>query len=176
MSAPPNGPSAPRLRVRLVKAGAADVIRAAIPFKMEGWVRPEAARHDAPEEPMYAIEVEGRGIIGQAGLVEWPPGRGKASATIAIFDPDLRRRGIGSLVVQMLLNHAFMALALEQVMVRADAHNQAAVRCYRKAGFADERALRDGALLLQAVRASWLRTFEASGGDAAGAIGTWAEL
>ena len=123
---------------------------------MRGWAEAVAAELDNPEDPMFAVEEAGKGIIGQAGLKIWPKGGSRASATIAIFDSCNRGLGIGTTVMRHLLAYAFQKLGLSQVAISADENNTAALKCYRKAGFGEVRNREDGAVLMLARRDIWL--------------------
>jgi len=161
------------LTIRLAKRTAKDVVDVATSFKMDGWASSAARELDEPDLPMFAIECEGKGIVGQAGLGV----RGsRATATITLFDPRYRGRGIGTLVMRMLLAYAFLTLGLERIVVRADKTNRAALRCYHRAGFVIVKDNKDGSVLMEAQRDSWPETHDASTPKPADSIGSWVDV
>ena len=162
-----------RLSIRLAKRTAKDVIEAAAPFKMDGWASSAARELDEPDLPMFAIECEGKGIVGQAGIRV----RGlRATATVALFDPKYRGRGIGTLAMRVLLAYAFLTLGLERVVVRVDKANRAALRCYHRAGFVMAKDNKDGSVLMEAQRGSWPEIHDASAPKLADGIGSWVDV
>ena len=54
---------------------------------------------------------------------------------IAIGEPDARGKGYGTEATQLMLDYAFTALGLHNVMLRVFAYNLAGIRAYTKAGF-----------------------------------------
>ena len=146
------------MSIHLVKCPVAQVVAAAKPYEMDGWASSAAKDHGDPNTPMFAIENEKREIIGQAGLKIWPPGSARVTATIAIFNPKYRGKGIGTLAIRMLLAHAFRELGLRRVTVAVDKGNIAAQRCYRKAGFATAKVDKDGRIRMEALGERWLET------------------
>jgi len=61
--------------------------------------------------------------------------RSAALARILVGRPELRGRGIGAEIVKSLLRVAFEELSLHRVALNVFDFNQAAIRCYQKAGF-----------------------------------------
>ena len=165
-----------RLTIRLAKRTAEDVVDAAALSKMDGWARSAAQKLDNPYLPMFAIEYKGEGVIGQAGLCVWPSGGSRTSATIALFNPKCRGRGIGTLVMRMLLAYAFLTLGLARVGLRVNEANCAALRCYHKAGFVVIKDNKDGSMLMEARRKSWLATHGADAQKLADSIGSWVDV
>jgi RimJ/RimL family protein N-acetyltransferase len=83
---------------------------------------------------------------------------------ILIGDPTLRRQGIGSMIVKILLKHAFMQWDVDIVQLNVFDWNTPAIRCYQKAGFAinpDKKATRSvsgkiwTALNMNITKAAW---------------------
>lgn len=54
---------------------------------------------------------------------------------VFIAEPEFRNGGRGSEAVRLMLRFAFETLGLENVMLRAFAHNELAIRVYQRAGF-----------------------------------------
>lgn len=142
------------MNICLTKRSSAEVVAAAAPHKMDGWASAAAKELDDPDVPVFAIENDRHEIIGQAGLVIWPVGSSRATATIALFDPRCRGRGTGTQVIRMLLEHAFLKLHLPRVTVRVNADNPAAIRCYQKAGFVAVGSEKDNSVHMVAFRES----------------------
>jgi len=165
-----------KLTIRLVRRTAKDLIDAATPFKMDGWARSASRKIDNPEESLFAIECKREGIIGQAGFRVWPPGRSMATSTIAVFDPKYRSRGIGTLVMRMLLAYAFLSLGLARICLGVDENNSAALRCYQKAGFVVVKVRKDGRMLMEVQRESWLMAYDADAQKLADSIGSWVDV
>ena len=158
--------------IRLVKRPAEDVKSAAASFGMGGWASSAARELDDPELPMFAIEHETEGIVGQAGLKIWGS---RSAATIALFDPKLRGRGIGTLVMRMLVAYGFCILDLPRIRIRVEGSNRAALSCYHKVGFVIIKWNDDGSMLMEAQRESWLTSYGADAQKLANSIGSWAD-
>jgi RimJ/RimL family protein N-acetyltransferase len=58
-----------------------------------------------------------------------------AELGIVIGEPDCRGKGYGTEATRLILDYAFSALGLHNVMLRVFAYNEAAIRAYLKAGF-----------------------------------------
>ena len=163
-----------KLTIRLVKRTAQAVIDAARPTKMDGWASSAAQQLDNPELPFFAIECSDEGIIGQAGLHLF--GGAMAGATIALFNPKHRNRGIGTLVIRMLCAYAFLSLGLGRISLRVNQSNKAALRCYYKAGFVIVKANKDGSMLMEAQREFWLAIHGADAPKLADSISSWVDV
>lgn len=165
-------------RLRLVKRPASEVLQAAAPTGMEGWVSSLAREHEDPDAPTFAIDLEGEGIVGQAGLAvrRLRSGKGIAWVTVAVFDPKHRGRGIGTVVMRKLLAYGFAVLDVSVVRVRADQDNAAALRCYRKAGFVVSSGREDGSVHMEAQRNRWLKSHGSEARGLADRIGRWVDV
>lgn len=103
------------------------------------------------EEPDWTALVAELGdrVVGAAALLLWPP---EASLASLAVHPDLRRRGLGTLLLRISLARARDARA-RWLALEVDAVNAAAVRLYRREGFGVARRFReDGRARLGMVR------------------------
>jgi len=62
---------------------------------------------------------------------------------ILVGDPEARSKGTGRQIVRQLVRIAFQDLSLHRVSLRVYDFNEAAIRCYEKAGFKREGLQRD---------------------------------
>jgi RimJ/RimL family protein N-acetyltransferase len=60
-----------------------------------------------------------------------------------IGEPAARGRGLGSEATRLVTQFAFEALGLHRISLTLFAFNEAALRCYTKAGFTEEGRMRD---------------------------------
>lgn len=67
------------------------------------------------------------------------------SAEFGIFigEEDARDKGAGSEATALFVKYGFERLNLHRIFLRVFEYNERAVRCYRKAGFAEEGLFRD---------------------------------
>lgn len=105
----------------------------------ERWFR-EYAR--APDEQMFAIEVEGR-HVGNVGLHKVDRGHRKAELGILIGESSFWSKGYGTEAIRMLLAYAFRVLGLNQVSLKVLEYNHRAIRAYAKVGFVREGVVRE---------------------------------
>ena len=73
--------------------------------------------------------------IGNVDLHEIDHRNRTAEFGIAIGEPDARGKGYGTEAAQLILDYAFTALGLHNVMLLVFAYNLAGIRAYSKAGF-----------------------------------------
>ena len=73
--------------------------------------------------------------IGNTGLHEVDHRNRTAVFGITIGEPDARGKGFGTEVTQLMLDFAFTALGLHNVMLRVYEYNLAGIRAYTNAGF-----------------------------------------
>ena len=73
--------------------------------------------------------------IGTCALMQVDYRHGTAEIVVLIGEPECRGRGYGTEAVRLLLDYAFTALGLFNVMLGVDEDNVAAHRAYLKAGF-----------------------------------------
>lgn len=165
-----------RLTVRLVKRPAEDVKSTAASFGMGGWASSAVRKLDDPDLPMFAIERKGDGIVGQAGISTWPPSGLMGGVTIALLDPKYRGRGIGALVIRMLVAYGFYTLGLSRIRIRVEGSNRAAQNCYHNAGFVVTKCNDDGSMPMEAQRESWLSGHGAGASMLANSIGSWVNV
>lgn len=74
-------------------------------------------------------------LIGYAGLINIDHVNRIAEFGILIGEADARGKGYGTEATRLLLDHAFLALGLSNVILRVFAYNLAGIRAYEKAGF-----------------------------------------
>ena len=92
--------------------------------------------------------------IGTCALIRVNHQHGTAEIVMLIGEPDGRGKGCGTEAVRLLLDYAFTALGLRNVMLSVDEDNPAARRAYEKAGFKEMGRRR------QAVHTAGRRTDE----------------
>ena len=68
---------------------------------------------------------------------------GSATFHLMIGEPSARGRGLGSEATELVSRFAFTALGLHRISLTLFAFNEAALRCYTKAGFTEEGRMRD---------------------------------
>lgn len=73
--------------------------------------------------------------IGTIGLSDIDHRNGKAELGIMIGEPACRGKGYGSEATRLILDYAFTALGLHNVMLHVFSFNAGAIRAYQKAGF-----------------------------------------
>jgi RimJ/RimL family protein N-acetyltransferase len=74
-------------------------------------------------------------LIGYAMLVDIDHSNRTAEFGILIGEADARGKGYGTEATTLMLDHAFTALGLSNVLLRVHAYNLAGIRAYEKAGF-----------------------------------------
>ena len=99
-----------------------------------------AARHDAfaaaPDEARFCLyERATWRPIGLASLPGIDVRHGTAGYVLLIGEADCRGKGYGTEATRLVLDYAFTALGLHNVMLTVYAFNHAAIRAYEKAGF-----------------------------------------
>lgn len=98
----------------------------------------------------WVIEVHGR-LIGEIRLDNVDFNERRASMAIAILDPELLGKGLGSEAIFLLLRYAFAELQLHRIGIRVLAYNQRPIRAYEKCGFVVEGREREVAF----VKGTW---------------------
>ena len=73
--------------------------------------------------------------IGSAGLLEIDYRNRTAELALAIAEPDARGKGYGTETTQLVVDYAFTALGLHNVMLTVFEYNLAGIRVYTKVGF-----------------------------------------
>ncbi len=73
--------------------------------------------------------------IGNTALRDIDYRNGSAMFGILIGEPDARGKGFGTETTRLMLDYAFTALGLRNVMLTVASYNEAGQRAYRKAGF-----------------------------------------
>ncbi len=92
------------------------------------------------------IEVDGR-LVGEIKLHSINAQDRRASMAIAIYDPQMLGKGLGTRAICLLLHHAFTQMDLHRVGVRVLAYNKRAIRAYEKCGFVLEGRERETAFV-----------------------------
>ena len=86
-------------------------------------------------------------LIGSCQLNRIDRERRRASLQIRIGERDAWGKGFGTEAVRLLVEHAFEDLELERVELDVFAHNERAVRTYRKVGFREQGVRKGGAVI-----------------------------
>lgn len=112
--------------------------------------RPEATATEFKEylekatNTIFALyEVETWQFIGYTGLRDAYPMYRCGEFGIMIGESDARGKGYGTEATRLVLDHAFLAIGLENVWLRTMAFNTAGIRAYEKAGFKHVGRLRN---------------------------------
>lgn len=82
-------------------------------------------------------------LIGSCTLANLDIDNGAATFHLMIGEPAARGRGLGSEATRLVARFAFEALGLHRISLTLFAFNEAALRCYTKAGFTEEGRMRD---------------------------------
>lgn len=85
--------------------------------------------------------------IGTTGLLEIDYRNRTAEFGILIGEADARGRGFGTEATRLMLDYAFTALGLHNVMLRVYAYNLAGFRTYEKAGYREFGRRREAILM-----------------------------
>jgi len=89
-----------------------------------------------PQRVWFAVfERESGRAIGHANLRDMDMRHGTAEIGLTIGDPADRGKGFGTEATRLLLDYAFTALGLTNVLLDTFEFNAAAIRAYEKAGF-----------------------------------------
>ncbi|HVX29328.1 MAG TPA: GNAT family protein [Nitrolancea sp.] len=97
------------------------------------WLR-EATSGALPYE-FLIYERESRQAIGSTGLRDVDVRHGTAEFTIGIGEAEQRGKGFGTEATRLMLDYAFNALGLHNVMLRVMAFNPTAIHVYHTVGF-----------------------------------------
>jgi RimJ/RimL family protein N-acetyltransferase len=138
------GPDGARLAVATMRHAAAfrDGFNSGIAAPTTRWHLPRplpAIARDSHALRRYAILVHDR-VVGTCRL--WHPQFAGVELAIAIFDPHMRGRGIGTFAVRTMCAAAFDELHEHRVELGVYPDNAAAIRVYEKCGFKREALLR----------------------------------
>lgn len=101
--------------------------------RVAGWL--DEALADQQRVGFTVYSVDGPRPIGYANLRDIDHQHGTAEFGITIGDPADRGRGYGTEAVRLILDYAFTALGLTNVLLDTVEFNQAGQRAYEKAGF-----------------------------------------
>ncbi len=105
------------------------------------WSR--SAREQPRRHCLRAEDPDGA-LIGYGELSAIDPVHGSARLSrLLIGDAASRGRGLGGALVEALLQRAFEGERLHRVELGVFAHNEAAIRCYARAGFVHEGTRRE---------------------------------
>jgi RimJ/RimL family protein N-acetyltransferase len=85
----------------------------------------------------------GEQLIGSCTLANLDVENNSATFHLMIGEPAARGRGLGSEATKLVVQFAFRALGLHRIGLTLFAFNEAARRCYLKAGFTEEGRIRD---------------------------------
>ncbi len=117
-----------------------------LPFSLaqeERWFEGVLERIERRSDAILAIETEDGVHIGNVGLhaIDWKDRH--AELGIVIGEKAYWGQGYGADAIRVLLRVAFQDMNLHRVVLRVDADNARAIRCYQKAGFRNEGTLRE---------------------------------
>jgi diamine N-acetyltransferase len=101
--------------------------------KERDWYEDRARSEDSRMFTIY--ERETLTPIGNTALHNLDFRNGTAGFGILIGEPAFRGRGLGTETTRLMLDYAFTALGLRNVMLTVFAFNPAGIRAYEKAGF-----------------------------------------
>ena len=97
------------------------------------WYERAAKERDAVHFTMYDRPT--MTPIGTTGLFRLDPENGTGTFGILIGEAQYRGRGYGTEATRLVLDYAFSALGLHNVMLQVLSTNERAIRAYRRAGF-----------------------------------------
>jgi len=128
-----------------------DLVVLNAPFKPVGWHEHRGwfeRIRTAPDVEIFGIlRREDDRLIGSCQLNRIDAERRRCSLQIRIGERDAWGKGYGTEAVRLLVDHAFEELGLQQVELEVFAHNERAIRAYKKAGFRERRVREAGALI-----------------------------
>ncbi|HEC86607.1 MAG TPA: N-acetyltransferase [Thermoplasmatales archaeon] len=91
-----------------------------------------------------AIDNETRNVVGHIEIDNIDRKSNSARiCRVLVGSPNLRNRGIGSLIMKAILKICFRQLKLHRVELQVWSVNKSAIACYEKIGFVKEGLLRD---------------------------------
>ncbi|MGA7670868.1 MAG: GNAT family protein [Nitrolancea sp.] len=99
------------------------------------------------EAPFTIYEKSSMRSIGTTSVAGIDHTNGTAEFGILIGEPDCRGKGYGTETASLMLDYAFTALGLKNVMLRVLAFNLAGLRAYQKAGFKEIGRRREAHLM-----------------------------
>jgi RimJ/RimL family protein N-acetyltransferase len=92
---------------------------------------------DSPQRRIFkAVDADGGEAVGHIELSHIWPHLSARISRVMVGDPELRGRGIGTRIVQALLQQAFAEYSVGRIDLGVDAANRRAIACYQRAGFA----------------------------------------
>lgn len=98
------------------------------PFERGIWSEPTSAVFALYERATWRL-------IGYTGLMQIDHINQTAEFLIVIGEAEARGKGYGTEATTLVLDHAFLALGLGNVILRVSEYNRAGIRAYEKAGF-----------------------------------------
>lgn len=113
---------------------------------------------------LWSIDCEGS-FVGVTSLYTPDLARGTARYSIVIGDPKYWGRGLGTAIVEKVIDHGFTSLGLRKIESDVLEPNKGALIIHRRAGFVEEGRLRQDAwrrgqwvdrVLLSIVKGEWL--------------------
>lgn len=112
----------------------------------------------------WLIIAPDQAIIGEVVINEFDPETNSANFRMAIFRSEYWGQGIGSWVVQEMVNYAFEERQLNRLSLEVFSFNPRAQKAYQKAGFIEEGRLREAVkgpegyadiILMAMLRSDW---------------------
>lgn len=111
--------------------------------EVERLVRDRFATAQVLAFALYERVGDGEQLIGSCTLANLDVENGSATFHLMIGESTARGRGLGSEATRLVVRFAFEALGLHRLSLTLFAFNEAALRCYTSAGFAEEGRMRD---------------------------------
>jgi RimJ/RimL family protein N-acetyltransferase len=96
---------------------------------------PNSALFDSESASFAIFTTETHELIGMAGLIHVDHIDRIAEFFIMIGELRHRGQGFGTEATRLVLDHAFLALGLSNIILRVFSYNLAGIRAYEKAGF-----------------------------------------
>ncbi len=97
-----------------------------------------------PHPLLWAVEHEGR-FVGTTRLHSLREDDRKAQFAIGLLDRRCWGRGLGAEITRAVVRHGFEEVGLHRIGLKVFAHNERAIRCYRRCGFVEEGREREAA-------------------------------
>lgn len=114
------------------------------PFTVEGHCRWIETMIDTGKAVQFMIcEKNGMRPVGSVYFRDIDKEKKEAEYGIFLGEDDALGKGYGTEAASLAVKHAFFQMGLERLILRVFVDNEAAVRSYRRAGFTEERTLKD---------------------------------
>lgn len=114
------------------------------PFTVEGhcrWI--ETMIHTGKAVQFMICEKEGERPVGSVYFRDIDREKKEAEYGIFLGEEDALGKGFGTEAARLAVEYAFSGMGLKRLILRVFTDNEAAVRSYRRAGFTEEKILKD---------------------------------